>query len=466
MPYVLGIDVGTCRTAAALCRQTGSTWGDPEAVPLGDRAPTVPTVVYFAPDGAVVVGDAAERHATTDPANAARAFARRIGDEVPLVIGREVCPAETLTAVLIAWVVKEVSAAESQSPKHVVITHPAGWGNHRKRLLHNALRQANLDDVTLLPEPVAISENHAAAHDVPPGKALGVYDLGATGLATSVVRRSPIGTFEVLNTAESVDSNGGDSFDDAVFDHVRTSSGGIDPADPDAWLKLARLRQECVAAKEFLSAGNEVTVHDVTLTRSAFDDMIRTSVQAGIEELLRIIRPAAELDTVVVAGGCARIPLVGDLVRAEVPGRAVVAPEPEIACARGAALVAGRVTPIPRAAPLPVLASDEPPQRPSIDIEPLELPLPRSPMRKLAGKPKLTGGITALVLAAGVGLTFYLRGEEPPKHAPTPGAVAPAVNNTKATPETPPQRSPESANTKSGPHSSTPTGTKTGEDGR
>ncbi|ALG07741.1 Hsp70 family protein [Kibdelosporangium phytohabitans] len=466
MPYVLGIDAGTCRTSAALCRQTGSTWGEPEAVPLGDRAPTVPTVVYFAPDGTVVVGDAAERHAATDPTNAARDFARRIGDEVPLMIGREVCTAETLTAVLIAWVVKEVSAAEGQSPKHVVITHPAGWGNHRKRLLHTALRQTSLDDLTLLPEPVAISENHAAAHDVPPGTALGVYDLGATGLATSVVRRSPIGTFEVLSTAESVDSNGGNSFDDAVFDYVRSGTGTIDMADPDAWLKLARLRGECVAAKEFLSAGNEVTVHDVTLTRAAFDDMIRTSVQAGIEELLRIIRPAADLDTVVVAGGCARIPLVGDLVRAEVPGRAFVAPEPEIACARGAAIVASRVTPIPQAAPLPVISSDEPPQRPSTEIEPLDLPAPRSPMRMLAGKPKLTGGITALVLAAGVGLTFYLRGEEPAKHAPVPGVVAPAVNNSKATPQAPPN--PESANAKPGPGnpSSLNNAPKTGEDGR
>nr|WP_052478533.1 Hsp70 family protein [Kibdelosporangium sp. MJ126-NF4]CEL18806.1 Chaperone protein DnaK [Kibdelosporangium sp. MJ126-NF4]CTQ96341.1 Chaperone protein DnaK [Kibdelosporangium sp. MJ126-NF4] len=443
----------------------------------------MPTVVYFASDGTVVVGDAAGRHAATDPANAARDFARRIGDEVPLMVGREVCTAETLTAVLIAWVVKEVSAAEGQSPKHIVVTHPAGWGNHRKRLLHRALRQTSLDDVTLLPEPVAISENHAAAHDVPPGHALGVYDLGATGLATSVVRRSPVGTFEVLNSAESVDSNGGDSFDDAVYDYVRTGTGGIDPADPDAWVKLARLRQECVAAKEFLSAGGEVSVQDVPLTRAVFDDMIRTSVQAGIEELLRIIRPAADLDAVVVAGGCARIPLVGELVKAEVPGRAVVAPDPELACARGAAIVASRVTPIPQAAPVPVVSADEPPQRPSTEIEPLDLPAPRTPSRIMASRPKLTGGITVLVLAAGVGLTFYLRGEEPPKPGQTPGVVAP-VNNSRGTPAATPPPAAEaegkSANTKPGagnspsstntaPKTSAPktsTAPKTGEDGR
>lgn len=469
MPYVLGIDVGTCRTAAALRRQAGSSWGEPEAVPLGDRAPTIPTIVYFAPDGSVVVGDAAERHAMTDPANTARDFTRRIGDEVPLLVGREVCPAESLTAVLITWVVKEVSAAEGLPPEHVVVTHPAGWGNHRKRLLHQALRQTSLDDVTLVPEPVAISEHHAATHDVRPGTALGVYDLGATGLATAVVRRSPIGTFELLSSAESVDSNGGDSFDDAVFDFVRAGSGGVDTTDPDAWLKLVRLRQECVTAKEFLSTGSEVPVHGVLLTRPAFEDMIRTPVLAGIEELLRVIRPAADMDTVVVAGGSARIPLVGELVRTEVPGRAVVAPDPETACARGAAIVASRVVPAPHSAPLPAVTSDDPPERPSVDIEPLDLPVPRTASRVLARKPKVTGGITALVLAVGVGLTFYLSGEQPPKNGSTPAPVAP-VNNTKQTPGTPqPAAQDGSAHTKSG-TSSTPShpspGTRTGEDGR
>ncbi|MFC0113137.1 Hsp70 family protein [Kibdelosporangium aridum] len=478
MPYVLGIDVGTCRTAAALCRQNGSTWGDAETVQLGERTATAPTVVYFAADGTVVVGDAADRNAASDPANAARDFARRIGDEVPLMVGREVCTAETLTAVLITWAVNEVSTAEGEPPKHVVVTHPADWGNHRRRLLHRALRQTNLDNVTLLPEPVAIGENHAAAEDVQPGDALGVYDLGASGLAVAVVRRSQVGTFDVLNSAESVDSNGGYSFDDVVFEYVRNQGGGIDPADPDAWPKLARLRQECVAAKEFLSASTEATVREVLLTRAEFEEMIRTSVQAGIEELLRIIRPATDLKTVVVSGGSARIPLVSELVKAEVPSRTVIAPEPELACARGAAIVASRLAPAPQAAPAPVTSSDEappPPPRPHIEVTPLELPAPRKAMRALTGKPKLVGGVSALVLAAGVGLTFYMRSEDPPK-PPAPGssAVAP-VNNSKPTPlsgpavtptATPSQPPPSSSSSKKSSATKSSTATKTGEDGR
>jgi molecular chaperone DnaK len=392
MPYVLGIDVGTSRTAAAVSRQSGSTWGDAEAVQLGERTASAPTVVYFAADGTVIVGDAAQRHAGSDPANAARDFARRIGDEVPLMVGGEACSAEALTAVLVTWVANEVAAAEGMRPEHIVLAHPPNWGNYRRRLLHRALRQTNLDNVTLLPSPVAVGESHAAVYDVPNGGSLGVYDLGAGGLSSAVVRRSPVGTFELLNSAESVEPNGGNSFDDVVFEHVMAGLGTLDPASPDAWTTLARLRQECTAAKEFLSVSTEVAVREVPLTRVEFEDMIRTAVQAGIEELLRTIRSApADLDTVVLVGGSARIPLVGDLVKTEVRKRIVVAPEPELACARGAATAAKRLVPVPQPAQAVVISDDEPPQppRPPIEITPLELPRPRSIMRALTGRPKV-----------------------------------------------------------------------------
>jgi molecular chaperone DnaK len=392
MPYVLGIDVGTSRTAAAVSRQSGSAWGDAESVQLGERTATAPTVVYFAADGTVVVGDAAQRLAGSDPANAARDFAKRIGDEVPLMVGGEACSAEALTAVLVTWVVNEVTSAEGMSPEHVVLTHPPNWGNYRRRLLHRALRQTSLDNVTLLPSPVAVGESHAAGYDVPNGGSLGVYDLGAGGLSSAVVRRSPMGTFELLNSAESIEPNGGNSFDDVVFEHVMAGLGELDPADPNAWTTLSRLRQECTAAKEFLSVSTDVAVREVPLTRVEFEDMIRTAVQAGVEELLRTIRSApADLDTVVLVGGSARIPLVGDLVKAEVRKQVVIAPEPELACARGAATAAKRLVPVPQPTPAPVVISDDeppPPPRPSIEITPLDLPKPRTIMRMLTGKPK------------------------------------------------------------------------------
>jgi len=96
MPYVLGIDVGSGRTRAAISRRSATGWSDPILVGLGERQPGVPTVVYLAADRSVVVGDEAERQAATDPTRIARGFTARIGDDVPLVLGGTLCTAQEL----------------------------------------------------------------------------------------------------------------------------------------------------------------------------------------------------------------------------------------------------------------------------------------------------------------------------------------------------------------------------------
>uniref|UniRef100_UPI001BDD7B3C Hsp70 family protein n=1 Tax=Pseudonocardia sp. H11422 TaxID=2835866 RepID=UPI001BDD7B3C len=80
MSYQLGIDLGTTYTAAAVCRSSDQRWIEPEVVTLGTRTATVPSVLFIAGDGSVVVGDAAERRALTDPDRVVREFKRRVGD--------------------------------------------------------------------------------------------------------------------------------------------------------------------------------------------------------------------------------------------------------------------------------------------------------------------------------------------------------------------------------------------------
>src|SRR5918997_6461372 len=85
--YQLGIDLGTTYTAAAVSRATEQQHADPEMVSLGDRSVQVPSVLYLAPDGGILVGEAAERRAATDPDRVVREFKRQVGDEIPLVVG-------------------------------------------------------------------------------------------------------------------------------------------------------------------------------------------------------------------------------------------------------------------------------------------------------------------------------------------------------------------------------------------
>src|SRR3712207_6337706 len=109
MSYWLGIDVGTTFTAAAVCREEAGRRALPEVVPLGTRSTAVSSVIYLAEDGQVVVGEAAERRAVTDSERVVREFKRRIGDEIPMMIGGVPHSAPEIAAMVARWVVDRVA---------------------------------------------------------------------------------------------------------------------------------------------------------------------------------------------------------------------------------------------------------------------------------------------------------------------------------------------------------------------
>src|SRR5436305_14998540 len=82
MPFSLGVDIGSTYTAAAVWRD-----GRVQTVPLGNRANAVPSVLFLRDDGTLLVGEAAVRRGTTEPDRQAREFKRRMGDEVPILLG-------------------------------------------------------------------------------------------------------------------------------------------------------------------------------------------------------------------------------------------------------------------------------------------------------------------------------------------------------------------------------------------
>lgn len=412
MPYVLGVDVGTTRTAAAVCRLGGAGRAEPEPVGLGGPGGGVASTLRLTADGAFAVGEPG------GPRWTATGFLRRIGDEVPVVLASERgdtewCTPEELTALLVRWVVNQVTAREGEHPEHVVVTHPPGWGAHARGLLHRALRAVGVE-ASLVPEPVAAAENHA--FNRPFGGSLGVFSLGSHAFGSSVVGRG----FELLASAEGVDQDAGADFDDAVFEHVRSSLGRelaeLDVDDPRTRGLYTRLRRDCEAAKRVLSGTVETTipVHlpsgrvDVPLTRARFEELIRPAVEQAAAAHARV---AAGVETTVLVGGSARIPLVA----ASVPGRVVREAAPETSVVKGAALAARRLVVGPEAEPEPietsVLARDDdpllrfpvggldaadveitpPPPRPPVDITPLDLPERRSVKRVVRGL-ALTGG--------------------------------------------------------------------------
>lgn len=346
--YSIGIDLGTTFTSAAVHREGRST-----IVELGTRSAAVPSVVLLRTDETVVAGEAAERRATAEPHRVAREFKRRLGDPTPLLLGGVPYAAEALTARMLRWVVDEVERREGGPAAAIAVTHPANWGPFKIDLLSQAVRRAGLDEVTFLSEPEAAVRHYASQQRVEPGSVVAVYDLGGGTFDTAVLRKVDDETFEMLGRPEGIERLGGIDFDAAVLGHVTGILGSavtdLDPDDPAALQALARLRRECVDAKEALSSDTDAvvpvmlpgTATEIRLTRSEFEAMVRPALGETIDAMRRAIDSAAisedDISTVLLVGGSSRMPIVAQLVSNELGRPVAVDADPKHAVALGAA---------------------------------------------------------------------------------------------------------------------------------
>jgi actin-like ATPase involved in cell morphogenesis len=375
--YQLGIDLGTTYTSAAVCRTDGRRWSEPEVVTLGSRSATVPSVLFIAEDGSVVVGDAAERRALTAPDRVVREFKRRIGDPTPLLVaGREWTP-EELSARLVRWVVDRVAEREGGPAERTAVTHPASWGSHKRELFGAALAAQGLQ-VSFLAEPQAAALHYAAAERVEPGSTVAVYDLGGGTFDAAVVRKAEPGreaaAFGLLGRPEGLERLGGVDFDEVVFEHVREALpevfGTLDAEDPAVLAAVSRVRRDCTEAKEALSADTEVSIPvllpaaqgTVRLHRTEFESLVRPLVEETVTALRAAVASAGltpdQLTAVLLVGGSSRIPLVAQTLSDQLGRPVAVDADPKNAIAMGAALA---VSPRPTAswpgvavAPVPV----------------------------------------------------------------------------------------------------------------
>ena len=372
MGYQLGVDLGTTYTAAAVCRD-----GHAEIVSLGNRTAAVPSVILLREDETILVGEAASRRGISQPDRVAREFKRRLGDTTPLFLGGVPYSAEALMGKLLAWVVAEVTAREGAPPDRVAVVHPANWGPYKIDLLRGAVRLADLGATVFLTEPQAAAVSYASQERVEPGSVVAVYDLGGGTFDAALLRKTAHG-FEHLGQPEGIERLGGIDFDAAVFAHVQRVLGGslddLDVDDPTVLAALARLRSDCSEAKEALSVDSDTSLPvllpnvstEVRLTRGEFESMIRPALGDSLDALRRALRSAEvsvdEVSVVLLVGGSSRIPLVAQLVSAELGRPVAVDAHPKHAVALGAALAAaGGPVSAPSSATAPPSAPAAPP---------------------------------------------------------------------------------------------------------
>ncbi|HTF10166.1 MAG TPA: Hsp70 family protein, partial [Asanoa sp.] len=350
--YALGVDLGTTFTAAATWRA-----GHAEIASLGSRAAAVPSVVLLREDETFLTGEPANRRGLTEPHRVAREFKRRFGDTTPILLGGVPYSAEALMGRLLRWTLDEVATREGGAPRAITVSHPANWGPYKTDLLRQAVRLSGVEDpVSFTTEPEAAAVFYASQQRIDTGAVVAVYDLGGGTFDAAVLRKTVTG-FEILGQPEGIERLGGIDFDAAVFHHVVQALGGkldeLDEDDPSAIAAVSRLREECVAAKEALSADTDASIPvllpnvstEVRLTRGELESMVRPALYGSIEALRRALRSAAveaeQLHSVLLVGGSSRMPIVAQLVAAELNRPVAVDAHPKHAVALGAARLAG-----------------------------------------------------------------------------------------------------------------------------
>jgi hypothetical protein len=238
------------------------------------------------------------------------------------------------------------------------VNHPASWGPFRCVLFEEVARQAGLKNPFLVTEPEAAAAYYTASRQLADGETIAVYDLGGGTFDATVLRQQPSGV-QVLGKPERIEGLGGVEFDKVILSYVNDAAGGalakgsLNMRHRQSTVTLARLRQDyCTVAKEALSADIETIFpvfvpggrFDVHLARSDVEDMVRAPIESTIRALSRTLQSAqvqpADLSAVLLVGGSSRIPLVAQMVSAELGCPTVLDTQPHYVVALGAATLA------------------------------------------------------------------------------------------------------------------------------
>ena len=380
MGTIIGIDLGTTNSCVAVMEG-----GKPRVIENSEGDRTTPSVVAFADDGEVIVGQPAKRQAVTNPQNTLYAVKRLIGrrfDEdavqkdielVPYKIvkadngdawvqagDKKMAPPEVAARVLM----KMKQTAEEylgETVDEAVITVPAYFNDSQRQATKDAGRIAGLDVKRIINEPTAAAL--AYGMDKQRGnKAVAVYDLGGGTFDISIIEIAEVDgehQFEVLSTNGDT-FLGGEDFDNRLIDYLAAEfrkESGIDlHNDP---LALQRLKEAAEKAKIELSSTQQTDVNlpyitadasgpkhlNIKVSRAKLESLVEELVQRTIEPCKIALKDAglsaSDIQDVIMVGGQTRMPKVQEKVKdffGKEPRKDV---NPDEAVAIGAAIQGG-----------------------------------------------------------------------------------------------------------------------------
>jgi molecular chaperone HscA len=339
---IVGIDLGTTNSLVAYSKD-----GQPHCVKDKDGKSTlVPSVLHFAADGSILVGDAAKEKLVTDPANTVFSVKRLMGksyqdlkhltghfgyqiidDDTDALVkirvkDRFYSPIE-LSALILQELKGRIEAELEQPIQKAVITVPAYFNDNQRQATRDAGRLAGLDVLRIVNEPTAAALAYGiGTKSKPGGELIAVYDLGGGTFDISILHIED-GIFEVRSTHGDT-FLGGDDFDQAIAQHWMTELG-ISPTRISTEKVLGQaIRLLAESAKKALSSvetfEGDLQGAPVRLTKAQFEELAQPLVErtlASCKQALRDAKTSLEnIEKVVMVGGSTRMPVVREAVSA------------------------------------------------------------------------------------------------------------------------------------------------------
>ncbi len=325
MPKAVGIDLGTTNSVVSVLEG-----GDPVVIPNAEGSRTTPSVVAFAKDGEVLVGEVAKRQAITNPERTIRSVKRHVGTNWTIDIDGKAYNSQEISARTLMKLQRDAEEYLGDTVTQAVITVPAYFDDAQRTATQEAGAIAGLEVLRIINEPTAAALAYGLDKETEDQTIL-VFDLGGGTFDVSVLELGD-GVFEVKST--SGDTNlGGDDWDEAIIDWLaETFQGehGVDlRKDPMA---AQRLKEAAEKAKIELSQTTSTQINmpyvtatdagplhlDYELTRAKFQDLTSDLLTRTRKPFEAAIKDAGltkgEIDHVVLVGGSTRMPAVADLV--------------------------------------------------------------------------------------------------------------------------------------------------------
>ncbi len=325
MARAVGIDLGTTNSVVAVLEG-----GEPSVIANAEGSRTTPSVVAFAKNGEVLVGEVAKRQAVTNVDRTIRSVKRQMGTDWTVAIDGKKFTAQQISAFVLQKLKRDAEAYLGETITDAVITVPAYFSDAQRQATKEAGQIAGLNVLRIINEPTSAA---LAYHLEKEGEAtILVFDLGGGTFDVSLLE---VGEGVVEVKATSGDNHlGGDDWDQRIVDWLVKdfkNSYGTDLSKDK--MALQRLRETAEKTKIELSSSTESQINlpyithseqgplllDTKLSRAEFQKMSSDLLDRCKSPFQQVIKDAgiklSQIDHVVLVGGSTRMPAVVDLVK-------------------------------------------------------------------------------------------------------------------------------------------------------